>query len=137
VAFVVVQASVALPPCTTLAGVAVRLSVGAGVGAVTVTVALALPVPPGPVQVSTNTEFCVSAPVTWLPEVALLPDHAPEAAHDAALLLDQESVDVPPEATTAGLADSVTVGAGGSALTDTVAVREIEPPGPEQLSVYA
>ena len=137
VAFVVVQASVALPPCTTFVGVAVRSSVGAGVGGVTVTVVVALAVPPGPLQLSTNTELCVRALVTWLPEVALLPDQAPDATHDVALLLDQASVELPPDATIAGLADSVTVGAGGSALTATFAVLEIEPLGPEQVSVYA
>lgn len=41
------QASVALPPLASVAGVAVRVTVGAGT---TVTVALALALPPAPVQ---------------------------------------------------------------------------------------
>lgn len=101
----------------------------------TVIVVLALPVPPAPVHASVNTEVCVSAAVTWLPEVDLAPDQAPDAVHEVALLLDHDSVEVPPDATCAGLADNVTVGAGGSAVTTTFAVRPIDPPGPEQFNV--
>jgi hypothetical protein len=52
-----------------------------------------------------------------------------------ALVEDQLSVDVPPLATVVGFAEIVTVGTGGVALTATVAVCNVEPPGPLQLSV--
>lgn len=134
-AFVVVHDRVALPPCVTDDGTAVSASVGAGVAGETVTVAVALPVPPGPVQVSTKFDVCVRAAVTCVPDVALAPDHAPDAVQVAALVVDQDSVDVPPDAICAGFAVSVTAGAGGAALTVTFAVRLMEPPGPVQPSV--
>lgn len=52
----------------------------------------------------------VNGPVDRLPEVALVPVHAPEAVHDVALVLDQVKVDAALYATLAGLADKVTVG---------------------------
>lgn len=64
VAFVVVQFSVALLPCVTADGVAVRFSVGAGVAGDTVTTVLALPDPPGPAQVSAKVDVSVRAGVT-------------------------------------------------------------------------
>ena len=72
----------------------------------------------------------MSAPVDWLPEVALLPDHAPEAVQEAALLDDQVSVEDPPLATDVGLAVSVTVGTGS---TVTVAEALALPPEPVQV----
>jgi hypothetical protein len=57
----------------------------------------------------------VSAPVAWLPEVALAPDHAPEAEHEVVFVEDQVSVEDPPLATAVGFAASDTViPAGGS-----------------------
>ena len=47
----------------------------------------------------------------WLPEVALMPDQAPEAAQLVAPAEDQVSVDAAPLVTLAGLALIVTVGA--------------------------
>jgi hypothetical protein len=57
--------------------------------------------------------LAVSATVVSLPEVALVPDQAPEAVQDVAFVEDQVSVEDPPLATDAGLAASDTVGAGG------------------------
>ena len=66
------------------------------------------------------------------PLVALLPDHAPEAVHEVALVADQVSVELAPLATVLGLADKVTTGAGG--VTETVADWFALPPPPEQAS---
>jgi hypothetical protein len=46
----------------------------------------------------------------------------------------QVSVEVPPLPTCVGFAEMLTVGTGGVALTATVAVCEVEPPGPLQFS---
>jgi len=48
-----------------------------------------------------------------LPEVALLPDHAPEAAQEVALADDQLSAEDPLLVTDAGFAVSDKVGIGG------------------------
>jgi hypothetical protein len=55
----------------------------------------------------------------WEPEVALVPDHPPEALHAVAFAVDQVSVLDAPALTVVGLALRDTVGAGG-ALTVTV-----------------
>ena len=54
----------------------------------------------------------VTVPVGWLPEVALEPDHAPEAEQAVAFVEDQVSVEDPPFVTDVGFAvtDTVTVG---------------------------
>jgi hypothetical protein len=117
------QVSVDDPPLTTEAGFAVSDTVGAR--GVTVTVADAFAVPPNPVQAMANVPELVSAPLGWLPEVALLPDHAPEAVQEVALLDDQVSVEDPPLATDAGFAASDTVGTGGGGgMPDTMTVVE-------------
>ena len=54
--------------------------------------------------------LAVSAPVDWLPEVALVPDQLPEAVHAVALVDDQASVEDAPLTTEVGLAVSDTVG---------------------------
>src|SRR5262249_53702426 len=61
--------------------------------------------------------FAVSAPVDWLPEVALVPDQPPEAVQLVALVEDQVRVEAPPLATEVGLAVSDTVGAVGTVGT--------------------
>ena len=72
----------------------------------------------------------MSEPVDWLPEVALLPDHAPEAVQEVALVDDQVSVEDPPLAIDAGFAVSDTVGAGNTVtVTDALAL----PPDPVQV----
>ena len=58
-------------------------------------------------------------PVELEPLVALVPDQAPEAVQEEALVEDQVSVELPPLATLVGLALSEAVGAGAD--TETVA----------------
>jgi hypothetical protein len=87
-----------------------------GVPVVTATVADALAVPPSPVQARENVPVLVSAPLDWLPEIALLPVHAPEARQEVALVEDQLSVEDPPLATDVGLAARDTAGAGGGGV---------------------
>jgi hypothetical protein len=67
----------------------------------------------------------VSAPVDWLPDIALGPDHAPEAAQEAALVADQVSIEVPPLVTDVGLAASDTAGVAGE---DVGAELTVPPP---------
>jgi hypothetical protein len=62
-----------------------------------------------------------------------LPDHAPEAAQELALVEDQVSVVALPLATVLGLALSVRVGAGE--VTVTVADCAALPPAPVQVKV--
>ena len=73
----------------------------------------------------------MSAPVDWVPEVALAPDQPPEAVQEVALVEDQVSVEDPPLATDAGFAASDTVGTGGDTVT--VADALALPPEPEQV----
>ena len=78
----------------------------------------------------------VNAPLDWLPEVALLPDHAPEAVQEVALVEDQVSVEDAPLATDAGFAASDTVGTGGGGgIPDTVTVTEVLALPPEPVQV--
>jgi hypothetical protein len=55
----------------------------------------------------------VNAPLDWLPEVALAPDHAPEAEQEVAFVEDQLSVEDPPLVKDVGFAARDTVGADG------------------------
>jgi hypothetical protein len=48
-----------------------------------------------------------------LPEIALAPDHAPDAEQEPAFVEDHVSVEDPPLATDVGFAESDTVGTGG------------------------
>ena len=95
VAFVEFHESVELAPACTVVGLALRLTVTAG--CVTVTVVDRVVVPTELLHASTYIDVLESAPVEVLPEVDLLPLHAPEAAHEVALLEDQESVADPPD----------------------------------------
>lgn len=70
----------------------------------------------------------VIAPVDWEPLSALLPDQAPDAEHEVALVDDQTSEAALPLARELGLALRLTVGAG--ALTETVADWVALPPDP-------
>jgi hypothetical protein len=74
-------------------------------------------------------------PTAWAPFTGSLPDQAPEAVHAVALVEDQLSAELPPEATVLGLAVKEMVGA--CAATDTVADCVTLPPGPAQVSVNA
>ena len=134
VAFVEDQVSVDDPPLVTDVGFAARDTVGAG--GPTVTVADALAVPPDPVQERLKVLLLVSAPEDSLPEVALAPDHAPEAEQEVAFVEDQVSVEDPPLATVVGFAASDTVGnGGGGGVLDTVTVADALalPSGPVQV----
>ena len=61
-----------------------------------------------------------------------MPDQAPDAVHEVALVAAQVDVDVPPLATVLGLALKLTVGAG--AVAETVADCVALPPAPVQVS---
>ena len=65
-----------------------------------------------------------------LPEIALLPDQAPEATQEVASVDDQMSVEDPPLPTDTGFADSDTVGPGSTA---TVVETLAPPPAPVQV----
>jgi hypothetical protein len=75
----------------------------------------------------------LSAPVVVDPLVASLPDQAPEATQEVALVEDQVKVAALPLATVLGLAPSVTVG--GREVTVTVADCAALPPVPVQVNV--
>lgn len=67
------------------------------------------------------------------PLVALVPDQAPEAVQEVALVADQDTVELPPLVTVLGLAPRLTVGAG--AVTEIVAdCVALPPPAPVQVS---
>lgn len=63
------------------------------------------------------------------PEVALLPDHPPDALQVVAFVLDHVSVELLPEATLVGLAERVSVRV--AACTLIVTLRCVVPPAPE------
>ena len=78
----------------------------------------------------------MSAPVDWLPETALLPDHAPEAVQEVALVDDQVSVEDAPLAIDVGFAASDTAGTGGGGgMPATVTVTEVLALPPEPVQV--
>ena len=130
VAFVLDQVKVDEPPDATDVGDPLNETVGGGA---TVTVALWVAEPPVPVHESVYVAFAVNAPVDCVPDAAFVPDHDPLALHDVALVLDQVNVAEPPEATLAGAAASVRVGA---PTIDTVVVCAALPPAPVHVSVY-
>ena len=79
----------------------------------------------------------VIGPVDSLLAVVFVPDQAPDAVQDVALLDDHVSSDAAPLAMLVGLALKLTVGSGGGGgvlWTVTVAVRLAPPPGPVQVS---
>jgi len=73
----------------------------------------------------------VSAPVDWLPEVALVLDQPPTAVQELVSVEDQVSVEDPPFVTDGGVAASDTVAPEGNTVTVTVALAL--PPGPVQV----
>jgi len=77
--------------------------------------------------------FAVSAPVDCEPLTGMLPDQAPEAEQEVALVDVQVKVELPPLATVLGLAIRLIVGV-CCALTVTVVVCEALPPAPVQVS---
>jgi hypothetical protein len=130
VALVEDQFNVELPPWDTLAGFALKETVG---GADTETVADCDAVPPAPLQLKVNFVVALSAAVACDPVVAWAPVQPPEALHEVAFVDDQVSVEVAPLFTVVGLAAKVTAGAG--VLTDTVADCAALPPAPLQVRV--
>ena len=92
--------------------------------------------PPSPVQARVNVLLvAVSAPVLADPAVARLPDQAPLAVHEVALVEDHVNELLPPLDTLVGLAVKVTVGAGTELATVTVTDLLALPPPPLQLNV--
>jgi hypothetical protein len=71
--------------------------------------------------------------VDWLPEVALLPDQAPDAEQEVALADDQVSMEDAPLATEAGFAASDTNGKGGRAASSAQLVGS--DPAPPQAAI--
>jgi hypothetical protein len=98
---------------------------GGGGDTVTVNDALALP------QLILKLLFPVNAPVDWVPEIALVPDHAPEAVQELTFVDDQMSDEDAPLVTSEGIAPNDTVGA-PTPCTATVADALPLPPGPLQ-----
>jgi hypothetical protein len=129
------QLSSELPPLFTVVGLAAMFTVGAGVIPVIDTVTLASAERLEPVHASVNVDCEVSAVVVCVPDVALVPDQAPEAVQLVAFVDDHVSTEVPPLITLVGLALSETVGCGGAAVTVIVTLRCALPPGPLQESV--
>lgn len=112
-------------------GFAVKLTAGAA--GVTETVVDWLALPPDPVQAREKVELAVRLPVDCEPLVALVPDHAPNAAQEVALPDAHVRVDAVPLLIVLGLALRVTVTV-ALALTVTVAVCTAVPPGPEHVN---
>ena len=77
-----------MEPRSTLDGFAVRLTFGAGR---MVTDLLSLAVPPVPAHVSVKVALEDILPLAALPLVAFVPDQLPDAVHEVALVLLQES----------------------------------------------
>jgi len=101
------------PPLATDVGFAESDTVGTGGGSgvpVTLTCVEALPLPFGPLQVREKLLFALTGPLDWLPEVGLVPDHAPVAEHDVAFVEVHVSVETPPLATDVGFAPRDTDG---------------------------
>ena len=103
--------------------------------ALTLTVVESEAVPPAPVQTSVKVLVTVIDCVVWLPDVGLDPLHAPEAVQDVAFVDDQDNPLVAPEATEAGFALRVTVGAGVALVTVTVTDFAALPALPVQVKV--
>jgi hypothetical protein len=78
---------------------------------VTVTVVDCDAEPPVPVQLSEYVDVALRTPVLCVPEVDFVPDQAPEALHELALLELQVKVEAPPELMEAGFAEIATLGA--------------------------
>ena len=137
------QESVEDPPLATDMGFAASDTVGSGGGGGvpdTLTLTDAVTVPCEPAQVREKLPLAVSAPVDWLPKVALEPDHAPEAVQVVAFVEDQESIEAPPLVTDVGLAASDTAGPGGGAgseLSSAMPPPQAERPRPASRATNA
>jgi hypothetical protein len=85
------------------AGLAVSWTVGTGAAAIATT-ADWLADPAVPVHVNVNVALAVKTPVLCEPEVAFVPDQAPDAVQEVTLVELHESVEEVPEVTELGLA---------------------------------
>jgi hypothetical protein len=106
----------------TESGLAASETVGGGGGgnSSTVTVTDWVVLVPAPLQTKINVLVSTSGPTTSVPDVPLVPDHAPDAVHELASVDDQVSVVVPLRLTLIGSAVRETVGdAGGATVTVT------------------
>jgi hypothetical protein len=133
------QVKVAPLPLATVVGLAEIETVGAGAGGAddTFTASALVAVPPLPEHVKTYVPVAVSAPVDWEPDSDLDPDHAPDAVHDVAPVLDHVRTDAAPLPTVDGLAENESVGGtGGLAATSTVTAAVAVPPVPVHVSAY-
>jgi hypothetical protein len=110
VALVLDQDNMALAPLLIELGLAEIVTVGAG--EFTDTVADWAALPPDPEHVRVKVELAVSAPVDCEPLTPLVPDQAPEAVQDVALVADQLKVELLPLVTVLGLAVRLIVGTG-------------------------
>jgi hypothetical protein len=119
---------VELPPLATVLGAEETTTVGAS--ALTVTVVDCTAWPFGPEQVSMNVELSRRGPTDWAPLTALLPDQAPEATQEVALVLSQVSLLQLSALTVLGSDLMVTEGA--ASVTVTVMDWTTEPNGPWQ-----
>jgi hypothetical protein len=88
-----------------------------GAPELTETVTLRLVLPPAPVHVSVYVELLDSAPVLCDPLMGSVPDHAPEAVQEVALVTDQVNVELAPLATLVGLALNEMVGSAEETVT--------------------
>ena len=92
-------------------GLAVRFTIGAD-GGETVTLTESFALPPAPLQTRLKVLLATKLLMVCEPDVALLPDQAPEAVQLVASLLFQLSVVEPFVTTLVGLADREAVGVG-------------------------
>jgi hypothetical protein len=111
-ALVELQVRVEEDPDVIEAGLAVSWTVGITGAAAIVTTADWLADPAVPVQVNVNVELAVKAPALCDPEIAFVPDHAPEAVQELALVEVQVSVEEEPDVRELGPAVIWTVGVG-------------------------
>jgi hypothetical protein len=70
----------------------------------------------------------LSAPVDCVPEVALVPDQAPEAEQEVALAEDQVSMEDPPLVTVVGFATSAVVTDPGGGVFPPLPGASLPPP---------
>ena len=106
------QLKVVDSPSAKLDEFTVKLTQGAD-GDMTVMLAESFTLPPLPLQVRMNSEFVIIPLITCVPDVALYPDHPPDAIQSLACLLFQLIVVEPFTGTVVGLADNNSVGSFG------------------------
>lgn len=88
--------------------------------------------PPAPVHERLKVASFDNGPMLCVPDVARLPDHAPDAVHDVVLALDQVRELTPLRSTQLGAAANVIVGV--AAATVTATLRLPVPPAPVHAS---